>query len=169
MHNYTIELFTDGACKNNPGSGGYGVLLRCGKYEKRLSQGFILTTNNRMELLATIVGLESIKWDNARVELWTDSSYIVNAINKGWLLSWIKKDFVGKKNRDLWLRFYKVYKKHKVTLHWVKGHNGHIENEICDNLAVEARLHVEQMSNPPRDEAYEAEVNADKDNSLGLI
>ena len=133
-----IYLFTDGACSGNPGPGGYGVILRCGDHEKEMSGGFADTTNNRMELLAVIVGLEAIKIDNAEVEVWSDSSYVVNAITKGWLENWVKTDFAKKANPDLWKRFLPVYRKHRVTFHWLKGHAGHPENERCDALAVAA-------------------------------
>ncbi|MCF0164898.1 MAG: ribonuclease HI [Bacteroidales bacterium] len=133
-----IQLFTDGACSGNPGPGGYGVILRCGDYEKEISEGFEDTTNNRMELMAVIVGLESIKWENAVVTVYSDSSYVVNAVTKGWLDNWVLKDFKGKANPDLWIRFLEVYKKHRVNFVWVRGHNGHPENERCDRLAVDA-------------------------------
>lgn len=146
-----IFLFTDGAAAGNPGPGGYGAILRCGSLEKEMSGGFRLTTNNRMELLAVIVGLEAIRWKNAEVHVWSDSSYVVKAINEGWLPSWQAKGFKKVKNPDLWLRFLQVYKTHRVTFHWIKGHDGHPENERCDALAVKARQHE---SLPP-DEGYE--------------
>ncbi|MBO4435197.1 MAG: ribonuclease HI [Bacteroidales bacterium] len=133
-----IELYTDGAASGNPGPGGYGVVLRCLGYEKTFSEGFALTTNNRMELLAVIIGLESILWDNAEVHVWSDSSYVVKAINEGWLDKWKSTGFKRKKNVDLWLRFDQVYRKHRVAFHWLKGHAGHPENERCDKMAVEA-------------------------------
>ena len=133
-----IYLFTDGAASGNPGPGGYGVVLLCGGLRKELSEGFALTTNNRMELLAVIVGLEQIKWENATVEVWSDSSYVVKAITEGWLDEWQRKGFAKKKNVDLWLRFLQVYRRHKVNFHWLKGHAGHPENERCDALAVAA-------------------------------
>ena len=125
----TIFLYTDGAASGNPGPGGYGVVLQCGDYRKELSGGFALTTNNRMELLAVICGLEAIRWENADVQVYSDSTYVVNTVNKGW-----KK----KKNLDLWDRFEPLYRKHRVTFHWIKGHAGHPENERCDALAVAA-------------------------------
>ena len=133
-----IFLFTDGASSGNPGPGGYGVVLKCAGRELEMSEGFSLTTNNRMELLAVIKGLEAIKWQNAEVHVYSDSSYVVNAINKGWLDGWVKKGFSKVKNPDLWIRFLSAYKKHKVAVHWIKGHAGHPENERCDRLAVEA-------------------------------
>ncbi|MCF0172599.1 MAG: ribonuclease HI [Bacteroidales bacterium] len=138
-HNATIYLFSDGACSGNPGPGGYGTILRCGNYEKEFSGGSAQTTNNRMELLAVIVGLEAINWDNARVEVYSDSSYVVNAVEKGWLWNWLKKpNFAGKANRDLWDRFVAAFHRHDVHFHWIKGHAGHPENERCDALAVAA-------------------------------
>ena len=134
----TIYLYTDGAARGNPGPGGYGVVLTCGTFVKEISGGFAKTTNNRMELLAVIVGLEAIKWDNARVEVWSDSKYVVNAITEGWLEKWILKDWKKVKNPDLWQRFLPLYRAHQVTFHWIKGHAGHTENERCDRLAVAA-------------------------------
>ena len=133
-----IFLFTDGAASGNPGPGGYGVILRCRSYEKEFSEGFRLTTNNRMELLAVIKGLEAVRWDNAEVHVWSDSSYVVKAVNEGWLEDWKRKGFAKKKNVDLWLRFDSVYRRHRVAFHWLKGHAGHPENERCDRLAVAA-------------------------------
>jgi len=133
-----IDIFTDGASSGNPGPGGYGAILRKGQHYKEISEGFRKTTNNRMELLAVIVALESIKLPNQEVMIHSDSKYIIDAVEKKWLYSWIKKGFVGKKNQDLWLRFYSVYKQHRVKFTWVKGHAGHIENERCDELAVQA-------------------------------
>ena len=133
-----IFLYTDGASSGNPGPGGYGVVLRCGTYEKEMSEGFSLTTNNRMELLAVIKGLEAIKWENAEVHVYSDSSYVVNAINKGWLEGWVRKGFAKVKNPDLWMRFVPLYERHRVSFHWIRGHAGHPENERCDALAVAA-------------------------------
>ncbi len=133
-----IYLYTDGASSGNPGPGGYGVILKCAGVEKEMSGGFSLTTNNRMELLAVIKGLEAIKWQNAEVHVYSDSSYVVNAINKGWLENWQRRGFARVKNPDLWMRFLTVYKLHRVAFHWIKGHAGHPENERCDRLAVEA-------------------------------
>ena len=131
-----IQLFTDGACSGNPGPGGYGVILRCGDYEKELSEGFAETTNNRMELLAVIVGLEAIKWKDADVTVYSDSTYVINSVTKGWLDSWVLKDFKGKANPELWKRYLAVESRHNVKFVWVKGHAGHPENERCDRLAV---------------------------------
>jgi ribonuclease HI len=133
-----ITIYTDGASRGNPGPGGYGVILLSGEHRKELSQGFKLTTNNRMELLGVIVGLEAIKLSQAEVEIWSDSKYVVEAIEKGWVFGWEKKGFHGKKNPDLWMRFLKIYRKHKVKFHWLKGHNEHPLNERCDELATAA-------------------------------
>lgn len=134
----TIYLYTDGAASGNPGPGGYGVVLKCGTARKELSGGFSRTTNNRMELLAVIKGLEAIKWHNATVQVWSDSTYVVKAITEGWLEGWILKDWKKVKNTDLWKRFVPLYRAHDVSFHWIKGHAGHPENERCDALAVAA-------------------------------
>ena len=133
-----IRIYTDGSSQGNPGPGGYGTILRYGKYGKELSAGFRLTTNNRMELLAVIIGLEALKNSGQEVLVVSDSKYVVDAVEKGWVFSWEKKDFKKKKNPDLWQRFLKAYRKHRVRFEWVKGHAGHPENERCDQLAVEA-------------------------------
>ena len=133
-----IFLYTDGAASGNPGPGGYGVVLKCDGHMKEMSEGFCLTTNNRMELLAVIKGLEAIKWDNAEVHVYSDSSYVVKAINEGWLENWVRKGFAKVKNPDLWMRFVPLLRKHRVAFHWIKGHAGHPENERCDRLAVAA-------------------------------
>ena len=133
-----IFLYTDGASSGNPGPGGYGVVLKCAGISKEMSEGFCMTTNNRMELLAVIKGLEAIKWDNAEVHVYSDSSYVVNAINKGWLQNWKMKGYAKVKNPDLWMRFEPLLHKHRVAFHWIKGHAGHPENERCDSLAVAA-------------------------------
>ena len=148
-----IYLYTDGAASGNPGPGGWGAVLVCGPLRKEMSGGFARTTNNRMELLAVIEGLKCIRWENADVEVWSDSQYVVKAINEGWLDNWVKKGFKKVKNPDLWLQFLPLFKSHNVVFHWLKGHAGHPENERCDRLAVEA------YSKPrlPRDEGYEEE------------
>ena len=131
-----INIYTDGSAKGNPGPGGYGVILEFRGQTKELSQGFQLTTNNRMELLAVIVGLEAIKESGYKIIIYSDSKYVVDAINKKWLFGWEKTNYKKKKNIDLWRRFMKVYRKHDVEIKWVKGHSGHPQNERCDNLAV---------------------------------
>ncbi|MSQ78097.1 MAG: ribonuclease HI [Flavobacteriaceae bacterium] len=131
-----IHIYTDGACSGNPGPGGYAAILTFKGSELELSAGYRLTTNNRMELLACIVGLEAIKNEGHEVSIVSDSKYVCDSVTKGWLFGWLKKDFKGKKNPDLWKRFYAVYQKHKVKMVWVKGHAGHPMNERCDQLAV---------------------------------
>lgn len=133
-----IELYTDGASSGNPGPGGYGTILRSGPHYKELSEGFRKTTNNRMELMAVIKGLEALKKPNQNVTIYSDSKYVVDAVEKGWVHGWVRKGFSGKKNSDLWMRFLNVYKLHNVRFVWVKGHAGHPENERCDRLAVQA-------------------------------
>ena len=150
----TIFLYTDGAASGNPGPGGYGAVLQCAGMEKELSGGFSLTTNNRMELLAVIEGLRAIRWENADVEVWSDSTYVVKAITEGWLLNWERKGFAKVKNPDLWQAFLPLYRRHRVTFHWIKGHAGHPQNERCDRLAVAA---YRQEGLPP-DKGYEASV-----------
>ena len=124
-----IYLYTDGASSGNPGPGGWGVVLVCGNLRKELSGGFALTTNNRMELLAVIKGLEAIRWRGAVVEVWSDSQYVVNTVTKGWK---------RKKNHDLWALYDSVSQRFNLSFHWIKGHAGHPENECCDRLAVQA-------------------------------
>lgn len=146
----TIFLYTDGAASGNPGPGGYGVVLKCGDARKEISGGYARTTNNRMELMAVIIGLEAIRWEKAEVEVWSDSTYVVKAITEGWLEGWVAKNWKKVKNPDLWQRFLPLYRAHHVTFHWLKGHAGHPENERCDRLAVAA------YSQPdlPEDEGY---------------
>ena len=135
-----ITIYTDGAARGNPGPGGYGIVLLSGHHRKEISEGFKLTTNNRMELLAVIVALEALKIPGSEVTIYTDSKYVADAVSKGWVFDWVKKRFKGKKNPDLWLRFLEIYKKHKVNFVWVKGHANNPLNERCDELAVEASL-----------------------------
>ncbi len=145
-----IIIYTDGAARGNPGPGGYGVVLISGPHRKELSGGFDLTTNNRMELLAVIVGLEALKKDNSNVTIYSDSKYVVDAVEKKWVFGWVKKGFKNKKNEDLWRRFLMIYPKHKVKFVWVPGHSDIKENERCDQLAVNASL----KSNLPDDVGY---------------
>jgi ribonuclease HI len=133
-----IVIYTDGAASGNPGPGGYGVILKSGSHYKELSEGFRRTTNNRMELLAVIAALEELKIPGSEVEIYTDSRYVCDSIEKGWVFDWVKTGFKKKKNEDLWRRFLEIYSKHKVKLHWVKGHANIPENEQCDRLAVRA-------------------------------
>jgi len=133
-----ITIYTDGAASGNPGRGGYGAVLISGRHRLEKSEGFRLTTNNRMELLAVIVGLEALKIPGSRVTVYTDSRYVADSVEKGWVFQWESKAFKKKKNPDLWIRFLKIYRKHNVKLKWIKGHASIPENELCDRLAVEA-------------------------------
>jgi len=134
-----VDLFTDGAAKGNPGPGGYGAILRSGAYEKELSGGFYHTTNNRMELMAVIVGLEALK-SSCHVRVVSDSKYVVDAFNARWIDGWKRRGWAKVKNPDLWKRLLKAMEPHKVQFEWIKGHNDHPENERCDRLAVAASL-----------------------------
>ena len=154
-----LKIYTDGAARGNPGPGGYGTVLISGKHRKELSEGYRYTTNNRMELLAVIKGLEELKFDDSNVVVYSDSKYVVDAVEKGWLFNWEKKNFKKKKNPDLWKRFLHVYRKHKVNLKWIKGHANIPENERCDSLAVEAS----KKNNLQADEGYE---NTESENTL---
>ncbi|MBQ5923157.1 MAG: ribonuclease HI [Alistipes sp.] len=133
-----VTIYTDGAAQGNPGRGGYGVVLLSGPHRKELSAGFRLTTNNRMELMAVCVALEALKFDGTEVTLYSDSKYVVDAVNQRWVFGWEQKRFTGKKNPDLWMRFLRVYRRHRVRFVWVKGHASTIENNRCDELAVAA-------------------------------
>jgi ribonuclease HI len=133
-----IRLYTDGAAQGNPGPGGYAAILKYKDHVKEISQGFRLTTNNRMELMAVIAGLEAIKKEGIPVAIYSDSEYVVKAVEQGWLWTWEKKNFAKKKNVDLWKRYIPLHKKYKPKFHWVRGHAGHTENERCDYLAVQA-------------------------------
>jgi len=135
-----IVAYTDGSSLGNPGPGGFGcILLETEKKKKKeISQGFRLTTNNRMELLAVITALETLKFTNTEITIVTDSKYVVDSVEKRWVFGWQKKGFKGKKNPDLWQRFLEVYKIHNVKFQWIKGHAGHHWNERADELAVAA-------------------------------
>ena len=150
----SVIIYTDGSAKGNPGNGGYGVVMISGDHRKELSGGFILTTNNRMELLSVIVGLEHLKKEKTLVTIYSDSKYVVDAVEKKWLFSWEKRNFGKKKNPDLWIRFLKIFRKHLVRFVWVKGHSNIKENERCDQLAVEAA----DSSNLKKDVWYENNV-----------
>lgn len=136
-----VQIYTDGACSGNPGPGGYGVILRYGEYEKKLSGGEEKTTNNRMELTAVIEGLKALN-QRCRVEIYSDSKYFIDAVNQGWAVNWRRNGWMRNKkdkalNPDLWEELLNLLAEHDVTLHWVKGHNGNPENEECDRMAVE--------------------------------
>ena len=133
-----IKIFTDGSAKGNPGPGGYGIVLKFGDKVKEISQGYRLTTNNRMELLALIIALENLKTDKFPIEVYSDSKYVIDSITKRWVFGWNTKGFKGKKNADLWIRYLQIHSKFNLSFHWVKGHAGHPENERCDVLAVTA-------------------------------
>jgi ribonuclease HI len=137
---HQVHIYTDGAAKGNPGNGGYGVVMELvgTSYQKEFYEGFRYTTNNRMELLAVIVGLEKITKPNMNVLVISDSKYVVDAVEKKWVFGWEKKGFKDKKNPDLWMRFLKIYRQHQVDFKWIKGHNNHPQNERCDELAVMA-------------------------------
>ncbi len=149
-----IRIYTDGAAQGNPGPGGYGTILKFGDHVKEISAGYKLTTNNRMELLAVIAGLEAIKKDGHGVTVFSDSRYVVDAVEKGWLWNWEKKNFKDKANPDLWMRYIPLHKKFLPKFIWIKGHSGHPENERCDRLAVAA---ASAVSLPP-DIGYENSV-----------
>jgi ribonuclease HI len=151
-----IQIYTDGACSGNPGPGGYGVVMMAGEHRKELSDGYRLTTNNRMELLSVIVALESLKKQNSQVTVFSDSRYVVDAIEKKWLNGWIKKGFSKIKNPDLWLRFSRIASKHQVNFVWVKGHANNEHNNYCDQLAVAASKSKQLKI----DEGYEAQNNS---------
>jgi len=143
-----IRIYTDGAAQGNPGRGGYGTILKFGGHEKELSGGFRLTTNNRMELMAVIIGLEAIKKEGIAVTIYSDSKYVVDSVEKGWIWNWQKKNFAKKANEDLWKRYIPLHQKLKPKFVWIKGHAGHPENERCDQLAVLAAegkgLHIDR-------------------------
>lgn len=135
---HQVHIYTDGAAKGNPGNGGYGIIMELvgTTIRKEFYEGFRHTTNNRMELLAVIIGLEKLKKEQMTVLVISDSKYVIDSVVKGWVFAWEKKGFTAKKNPDLWKRFLKVYRIHKVDFKWVKGHNNHPQNERCDALAV---------------------------------
>jgi len=152
-----ITIYTDGASSGNPGPGGFGVVLKYGRHRLEKSQGFRLTTNNRMELLAVITGLEALKKEGSKVAVYTDSRYVSDAVIKGWVFQWESKGFRKKKNPDLWKRFLNIYRKHTVRFVWIKGHNDDPENELCDRMAVEAS----RGSDLSEDQGYVPESDTD--------
>jgi ribonuclease HI len=149
-----VTIYTDGGASGNPGPGGYGAVMLSGKHRKELSGAFRMTTNNRMELLAVIIALETLKNPGTEVTIYSDSKYVVDAVMKKWVFGWVKKNFKDKKNPDLWKRFLKIYAQHKVEFVWVKGHAGNEFNEVADRLAVSAY----QVGVLEIDEAYEATI-----------
>lgn len=149
----SLIIYTDGASRGNPGRGGYGAILKWGEKEMELSEGYKLTTNNRMELLAVIKALEALTRDSLDINVYTDSEYVVNSVEKGWVFGWEKKNYAGKKNADLWQRFLKVYRKHRIKMNWVKGHASNAMNNRCDVLATRAA----DGGNLLTDEVYELE------------
>ena len=153
-----IIIYTDGASAGNPGPGGYGVVLKSGKHRLEKSEGFRLTTNNRMELMAVIAGLEALKIPGSKVTVYTDSKYVADSVEKGWVFQWESKAFRKKKNSDLWIRFLKIYRNHNVRFVWIKGHNNDPENELCDRLAVEAY----KKGNLCEDTGYNPEEGSDQ-------
>jgi len=153
---HQVHIYTDGAAKGNPGKGGYGVVMELvgSHHRKEFYEGFRHTTNNRMELLAVIVGLEKLKNPNMKVLVISDSKYVVDAVEKKWVFGWEKIGFKNKKNPDLWVRFLKIYRQHQVDFKWIKGHNNHPQNERCDELAV----YASGLENLSIDTYYEKEV-----------
>ena len=150
----TIKIYTDGAARGNPGKGGYGAVLLWQSHKKELSQGYRLTTNNRMELMAVIAALESLKKNNLDLVIYSDSNYVVKAVMEGWLKKWIKTNFKGNiKNRDLWEKYYELSQNHQIQFKWVKGHAENIYNNRCDILATEAADGADLLA----DEYYENE------------
>ncbi|MBL0104534.1 MAG: ribonuclease HI [Bacteroidetes bacterium] len=147
-----ISIYTDGSSRGNPGPGGYGIVMISGSHRKEISEGFRLTTNNRMELMSVCIALEALKNPGSEVMIYSDSKYVVDSVEKKWVFGWEKKGFAGKKNPDLWARFLRVFRKHKVRFHWVKGHASNRENNHCDELAVAAAL----GGNLKIDEYYES-------------
>ncbi len=146
-----VVIYTDGSSRGNPGPGGYGVVMLYGHLRKEISEGYRLTTNNRMELLSVIVGLEALKKPGMDVTIYSDSKYVVDSVEKKWVFGWEKKNYSGKKNSDLWMRFLLAYRKHNVKFVWVKGHASNKENNRCDELAVAASF----LASPKTDSWYE--------------
>ena len=157
MSKNQITIYTDGASRGNPGPGGYGAVLIWGEIKKELSQGYRLTTNNRMELMAVIAALEALKKNDLELMIYSDSNYVVKAVMQGWLTRWVKTNFKGGiKNSDLWLRYHELSKKHKIHFKWVKGHAENIFNNRCDILATQAADGKNLMA----DKGYEGSVNS---------
>ncbi|MFT3933450.1 MAG: ribonuclease HI [Chitinophagaceae bacterium] len=149
-----LIIYTDGSSRGNPGPGGYGAILKWGSTEKELSGGYKKTTNNRMELLAVIKALEALKKEGVSITIYSDSQYVVKAVEQGWLKNWIATDFKGgKKNKDLWLQYHALSRKHNIKFVWVKGHASNAYNNRCDVLATTAA----DGGNLAVDEGYEAD------------
>lgn len=154
-----VSIYTDGSARGNPGPGGFGVVLLSQGHRKEISQGYRLTTNNRMELLAVIIGLEALKKNDLEITIYSDSKYVVESVEKGWVFQWnMKADFAKKKNKDLWKRFLKLYEYQNIRFVWVKGHSTNVENNRCDILATEAADGFELAI----DEGYEKEIGKNK-------
>jgi ribonuclease HI len=153
---HKVTIYTDGAARGNPGPGGYGVVLISGKHRLELSQGYRLTTNNRMELMAVITGLEALKVPGSEVTIYTDSRYVADAVEQGWVFQWESKYFKKKKNPDLWIRFLRIYRDHNVRFVWIKGHASNPENELCDRMAFEASA----KKDLPEDSGYTPETES---------
>jgi|TARA_R110000737_G_scaffold80019_1_gene112099 ribonuclease HI len=159
-----VKIYTDGAAKGNPGRGGYGVVMKFGAKTLELSEGFRMTTNNRMELMAVIVALEALKSTQHPIEIYSDSKYVVDSVEKKWVFGWRQKGYAGKKNKDLWERYIPLHMKFNPRFHWVKGHAGHPENERCDELAVFAA----ESNKLGVDDFYERSIDGDQANFLPL-
>jgi ribonuclease HI len=160
---HQLVIYTDGSSRGNPGPGGFGVVLMWGPKRKEMSAGYRLTTNNRMELLGVITALESLTKKDIPLTIFTDSQYIVKAVQEGWLTKWVRTNFAGgKKNKDLWMRFYNLAKDYKITFKWVKGHADNPFNNRCDELATQAADGKGLLV----DEGYEAELRSSKGLSL---
>ena len=152
-----IIIYTDGSSRGNPGPGGYGAILMSGNKAKELSAGYRRTTNNRMELMGVIAALEALKKPGLHITLYTDSQYIVKAVKEGWLNKWLATNFAGgKKNKDLWVKFYNLYKQHHIKFVWVKGHADNAYNNRCDVLATTAADGKHLLV----DEGYEMDINS---------
>ncbi len=150
-----VIIYTDGAARGNPGPGGYGVVMIWKNIQKELSGGYRLTTNNRMELMAVIAALEALKKNKLDIVIYSDSKYVVKAVEEGWLKNWIKTNFKGgKKNKDLWMRFYGLSQNHQIKFEWVRGHADNKYNNRCDILATAAADGTKLLA----DEYYEAEI-----------
>lgn len=149
-----LTIYTDGASRGNPGPGGFGAVLIWGTKEKEISEGYRLTTNNRMELLAVIKAIEVLKKDHQQIVIFSDSKYVVEAVEKGWVFGWQKKGFAGKKNPDLWMRFLKLYQKHEIRFQWVKGHADNPYNNRCDQLATAAADGKNLLTDTAYEELY---------------